>query len=422
MTRVAALEWSTAIVLALTVAMPASAQKYGESPARFGPDPRGGAGVQAVDLTVGVGDRFDTRTAAGAEGQSPAFDAQGAYSRRGKRSVFGIVGSTSERFYRQQSGVAGNHEGGIHFETGSPRTRVSAAEMVRYSAYFSPDAPLSTAIAPEAIASAGGMDMGLARQSALIHVFHGEISQMLRRHSTLGFAYDERRTDFGGAAPDLTGHGVSGRFTQMVSRYATIRLGYGRESAVYRAATPGSTSIGNTKTDNLDIGVDYSRPLSFSRHTTFGIRTGSSIVSEQSRRYFRLTGEASANHQFSRDWAGRLFYRRGLQFLEGFPQPLFSDGLSTAVAGRFGRRVDAELSGGLSIGSVGAQAGAARYSSGSATALVRTVISRHLAFETQYSYSRYRFPAALQLPLGVDPALQRHSVQARVTVWAGARR
>jgi hypothetical protein len=339
--------------------------------------------------------------------------------------MFAVRGATSDRFYAQERGlVIGSHEAGVTFETRWRRTQLRAGHTIRYSPFVSLDMlaqPGGGWLTDPSSSSSSSTDNAAFRRSGVTHVLRAEVMRSFGRHSAFTVAYDVQRADFSGVDADLRAQAFGARFTRVVSRYGTIRLGYGRQIAEYGALSAAAARAARTQSHDLDFGVDYSRPLSFSRRTTIAVRTGSVLITAADGRGYRLTGEASANHQLGRRWIGRLSYLRGLQFIGGLAEPVFSDTLNITLDGRPRRRIEATLSTGVSLGRTGLDATAARYSGYSGTARLRRIITPRFALDTRYVYSQYRLTDSLHPTVAVA-SRPYHSVQAGFTWWVGGRR
>jgi hypothetical protein len=147
---------------------------------------------------------------------------------------------------------------------------------------------------------------------------------------------------------ELNDHKAAVTFRRQISQYGAVHAGYGYRSAAYRGSL-----LENIRSDDLDIGLDYSRALPFSRRTTFAVGTGSFILSDGHARRFRGTGYALLNHQISRAWNARLEYRRPLQFIEGIATPLVADSIVGSIGGPVARRMNLTVSTWSSRGAAG---------------------------------------------------------------------
>src|SRR5207247_8172570 len=147
----------------------------------------------------------------------------------------------------------------------------------------------------------------------------------------------------------------------------------------------------------LDLGIDYSRALSFSRHTKFSFGSGSSALTEAQRTRYVLTGSATLTREIGRTWNARLTARRGLQLLEGFSGPVLSDSVTATFGGAVSRRISFSSSAATSSGDLGVTGGNRHYSTVTGAAGVGVTLTRRLAFEGQYSYYRHRFADGVRL-------------------------
>jgi opacity protein-like surface antigen len=187
----------------------------------------------------------------------------------------------------------------------------------------------------------------------------------------------------------------------MVSRTAQ----YGRSD--------GATRI---QTRDLDIGLDYDRPISFSRRTTFSFSTGSSLTPEGGRTHYRVTGHAVLNHEIARTWTASLLYSRALQFVEAFPQPYFSDSISARVGGNASRRVDLAFSGAYAVGEMSGAAGGGTLGTYTGTGGLTIAVNRHVALAADYLYYHYRL--GQQTVSAVIPnRLDRQTIRIGLKLW-----
>jgi hypothetical protein len=206
---------------------------------------------------------------------------------------------------------------------------------------------------------------------------------------------------------------AGGRLRFGLTRDLGLRLGYTYTDA--QLARVGSHPYQN---HNIDVGVDYSRALSFSRRTTLAFSTGSAVTKDTNNSYVNLTGSARLNREFRRTWNASLAYSRGLNFSEVLAQPVFSDSLIAGVGGFVNRRVQFAANGGFSVGDVGLNSAKSRYSTYNANASLTTAITRHIGVVVDYLYYRYGFDDTRVLPLGYPSDLNRHDIRAYATLWA----
>ena len=82
-----------------------------------------------------------------------------------------------------------------------------------------------------------------------------------------------------------------------------------------------------TAIHDIDVGVDYARPLSLTRRTTLDFGTGSSVVTMPTldlgqeagatETQVRFVGDVGVTHEMGRTWRLRLGYNRGVGFAGG---------------------------------------------------------------------------------------------------------
>ena len=228
----------------------------------------------------------------------------------------------------------------------------------------------------------------------------------------------------------LRSYSAGGRFRYEFSRYGSLRLGY-----VYRQGQYGFVRTNAaTAIHDIDVGVDYDRPLSLTRRTTIDFSTGSSVVTipvlsllaedaRQTETQLRIVGEVGVTHEMGRTWRLRLGYNRGVGFAEAFAQPVFADGLNASLNGFFSRRVDFSLNGGFSSGNVGLGAGGASQTSNSSfrtwnlSARSRYALGSMWALYGEYPYYSQDLGSATIVPAGVPPVLERQTIQGGLTFW-----
>lgn len=111
---------------------------------------------------------------------------------------------------------------------------------------------------------------------------------------------------------------------------------------------------------DLDVGVDYRRPLSFSRRSTVAFSTGAAAATTELATDYMVTGAASLQHALGRTWNASVTFDRRLSVMEGIPQPVAANTLNTALGGMFGRHMGVRVRTSSILGRIGlsARAGA----------------------------------------------------------------
>jgi hypothetical protein len=205
--------------------------------------------------------------------------------------------------------------------------------------------------------------------------------------------------------------GVLANLLRRRGSYGGWHLGYG--FAMSASRTNGSTR--DDRRHDLDAGFDYDRPLSFWRHTTISVTTGSTVLTGVDGQHFRLNAAAALSHQLAQRWAVTANYSRPIEYVAGFARPLISDAVRAGFTGMLPHRISLQASAGGAWGSEGS-AGGARFASYTATLRLTRRLSPEWALEGEYHDASYRFdrdPHAL----GIPPAFARRGFRTGI-VWA----
>lgn len=209
-------------------------------------------------------------------------------------------------------------------------------------------------------------------------------------------------------------------YQKPITRYATLQLGYG-----IRASDRRSRSGEPEFLHNVDVGVNYSRALSFSRRTSVSFGTGSAIaVSEpldpatnersNGRTLVRLIGRASLVHEIGRTWTAQLTYGRGFRNHDGFDQLYFTDAVDASIGGLISRRLS------LSAGASWANSSLEDRSRGgrngvSSSAQLQYGLTQFVAVYARYIYYHYRYSDNVTLDERFPRQLDRQGVRVGLT-------
>jgi hypothetical protein len=207
-------------------------------------------------------------------------------------------------------------------------------------------------------------------------------------------------------------HSASANVSYAISRNLAVQLGYGYTTGLYGG------SDRHYGSHIINANVNYSRALSFSRRTTLSFGTGST-ASRRSRNdslRFYATGSAALNHEIGRTWSANLAYNRGLQFLETWDEPLFSDSAVAGIGGSMSRRVQAQAAVRWLRGRNHFNSDRGRIEAYGGTAGVMVAVTRYVNTGVTYAYYQHRFPVELVMP-GFPRDLERQSIRAYVSVW-----
>lgn len=389
----------------------------------------------SLDGTVTAGAGYDNNDAPPAyvlplqqTGGYGIYDADLAYTHNGKDVQFTASGFTSGRYY-QDGGLLGATQSGS-FALSAPmgrRVRVHFDETVSYTPSYVGGLFPSVLTPLEPVSDAGSP---LTDQHATISNTGAQMDIGLGRHTTVELlgTYEYGSLEETGGASVLRSYSGGGRLRHGLSRYASLRVGY-----VYQQGNYGGSFSRPITIHNIDIGVDYSRPLSLSRHTQLTIGTGSSLVSapvtqtlggtasqsaNDTQLQYRFTADVGLTHQFARTWQARAAYNRGMEFIPGLSQPVFTDAVRMSTSGFLSRRVDLMADTGVSIGQSGvATTGSDQLHAYTATVRLRWALARSWAAYAEYNFYDQDLGQALDSQSTIPSIVQRNSVSAGLTMW-----
>jgi hypothetical protein len=230
---------------------------------------------------------------------------------------------------------------------------------------------------------------------------------------------------------DFDVQSIGATFSHRLSESGSLRFGYELQQSTFEGST---TPV--SRTHNLNIGVDYRKPLSRSRRTYLRFSTGSVITDENDGsiipeepptgaasseevegRRIRATGSASIVHQMGRTWSAQAQYRREVGYLEGLARPVFSDSANASLSGLLTRRTDLFLNVNYITGTSGLSGRGPRFDSFSATARVRRALSRSLAAYCEYLFYQYDFTQVVDRPAGLPQEFSRSGVRVGLNLW-----
>jgi hypothetical protein len=243
------------------------------------------------------------------------------------------------------------------------------------------------------------------------------LSHGLSRRTTVSIGGNYRYTDFTHETSiqrDQTSQGLDGGFWYQRTRNVTLRLGYH-----YLTGNLGYGASASTDEHGLEGGVSYSRPLSATRRATFSFNLGSSAVStagaspelQLSDRLYRASGDAEFDYEFALSWRARGTYRRGLEFVPGLAQPVFTNGVAAELEGLLIRRVEFALSAGYSQGRSAISTNSSQFDTYNGSVRLQYALTNSTAIHVEYLYYFYDFLGAVRLVSGAPPRMERNGVR-----------
>jgi hypothetical protein len=446
------------LALTLLVSAPSWAQRpRPDRPYRglFGGDGADPNSDQALDMSASLSAAYDDNVLGNETlgGVDPRFQESGAYAagslsvdytRHAGRADVDLTGGSTYRYYPTIQVL----DGASYFESIgvtvrlAPRTTMRATESLTYTPYYGLGA-LTTVFGTTAAGDLApiGYTAPLVKRAAVIEFGSTSVDYRLTSRATLTGDASYGSADYHEPQyPAFQNWAAGGMFSYRLDPNATLKLGYH-----FRRGTFGLYA-GNEPIDShdLDVGMDYSRPLSASRKTTVGFTTGSTIYSSFDtlaqatggaappatpgtlsatdlylRTHYTVTGTAFLNRQIGRSWNARINYSRGLQYVEAFPNPFFSDSVNAAATGFWGERSRLNFSAGYTNGSVGTVTVTPQsYVMSNGVANYQMALTRFVAMFAEYDYYHYTFDQSVVLPAGMSHSLNRNSVRVGVNLWA----
>lgn len=354
-------------------------------------------------------------------------DASLQYSKASRRASFAANLGGSYHYFPSQSSLSTSAVSagvGLSYQLGH-RTTMRLDEGFSYQPYY--QLGLFPGLGEPDLGAAipSNLDFVVLKRQSILTTSTASVEQQLSRRSTLTFdgqfftqTLDQpastTTTGAGTTTTPASTDNVSGytagiHFKRQLTRYLSLRLGDEFRHFVYPA--PDRRVL---QGNNIDAGVDYSRSLPFSRHTSLSFRTGSAIVSIEGRRYGNVTGSASLVHLFSRNWQGSLSYNRDMSFVQTLSQPLFGDSASAALQGIMYRKLLLSISGGYMSGRLGyskEEQDSSKLRTGTGALTLAYAITNALRANLSYTYFSYNFSGDALLPVGLQPSFDRNSVR-----------
>jgi hypothetical protein len=397
---------------------------------------RGPVASQTWDVTATIVEAFDQDILA--EGGSlfgPVGDPVGGYftmltagskyqSVRGATQWSANVASTFA-YYNDLGDVRSiSHTGAVGFGGELGRTRVLVNQALAYSpSYLFGLFPSVEEPAP-GLPIPGAPDYQVdneARSYSSSTMF--SVSRPVTRRGRVTASAQYTYVDFQGAAvarrPDVTSYSAQAGFSRNMSRNAALRFGY-----VFRGGDIGGGTGSESTSHGIDIGAQYSRPLSATRRAFFSFTLGSSALDAAGEaalagqnRLLRTHGSMSAAYQFSSRWQARGNYRRELQYVPEFAEAVYTDGIGLALDGLLSSRFDFLATAGYATGASPFSRDAITLKSYTGDVRIRFALTRTLALYAEYLYYFYEYQARTPLTATVPPSLERNGVRVGLSTW-----
>jgi hypothetical protein len=410
-----------AVVLACGVAAtPAAAQTAGQPDAAPSAPRRAPAQppqtlIVGLSLFGGSSDAANESTPDFEVGTHADADATIAYTRRAGRAAFGLTGQSVLRRTRNEF-TPMRQQGGIDYSFNGARQQFRASQSIGYTPYYQFGGVTQLALMPISESAQSHGDLANTDLDAIAATTDVEWNRVLSERVSLSAMYNRRSTTFGDPDLDMITQSAGARLSRKITRFASLRTGY-----TYRVGDSGFTSASAPlREHDVDLGVDYSRPVTASGRTTVSFGSGSSLLPQDDGLAYRVTGDASLTRLIGRTWNARVGVNRSVQLLEGFAEPVLANIVNLGLGGTVTRRVSVLSWGSMSTGTVGLSADAANgYTNWSAGGGLSVMVGRRASIEAQYFIAGDEFENGVLLPPGLShERRQRQGLRAGFT-WRG---
>lgn len=386
----------------------------------FGSDGSSRQSLHDLDVTVSFSGAFDNGLAsptATAGTSSAKFQdlysthAALAYSRHGRRVGVEMTGSGNLPYDPR---VKNDWRHTLSYGTGAAVSTTGDTTSTRtygsynYSPYYS--MALDTAAVPGA--SAQPFDYATDRNPNEQTSAGASVTHRFGRRTSASVAYRFSKSWFANDGQSSLSQDAQMSADRQLSRDFSVRGSYAyREGSFETAGTPTTT-----RSQDVDVGIGYTRVSPRGQATSIIFTVGSSIVRDQSAQPARWRGSALVSRTFGARWTASAGVSRTLQFNGVLQQPVWADVANASVAGRFGRRVDLSMAATYSNGQRASQPGRS-FNIYSGSARLQIGLASFAAIDAQYTYYRYDFPIGYQLPASVPFRLDRQRVQLGASFW-----
>jgi len=375
--------------------------------------------VLALSATGGAGVEDNGQPVQG-ELRDPQFQGRQTYSDVSGAVVYNTVNASrfglqlnatgGARYYDTLHEVLSNGES-VGAATAFPLGRRTTVALTSGFSY-SPNYALAqfTDLVPNTDAVVTANDLALVRRPAYTSGLTAALTESFGPKASFMMNYGLHRSDFvNNEDPSLVAQSGYAMFRYRFSRNVGFHAGYGRRVGEYNLLNDTQSA----PIEDIDIGLDYNynRGVSLSKKTTLSFGSGSSITEQDHRHHFTVTGTVNLDQAFTRYSHATLTYTRGVQLLEGFVEPVYSDSLTAAINGAIGARVHLATSASYSMGEVGLSGNNNDYRAWNTGGRMTVDLSRLSMLYVSYGFSSSDIGSGVQLVHDVPYTQRRHSLR-----------
>lgn len=360
-------------------------------------------------------------------GYSTVLEGSGEYRWKGQRVEIGASAHSVMRYFNIDDTLrSSNHVAAVGLSAELTR---SSTLFFNQSAIYSPSYlyglfPLAPTIDP---GEAPPVSSNYQVIDIASYSYNSDLSftQRLSARNAVRASVNYNHTDFPDDQSiyfDLVSHGFRSDFTRDFSRRLSMVAGYRFQAGDY-SASPDTTEHG------IEAGLDYTRPISATRSALIGFRIGASNLEgaqvetptgTTTENYTLMSATVNGGFQFGRSWRADATFRRGIDYVPGFPDPIVTDGFTTQVTGAFTERLYLTTSLAYSTGDSALFDQSFPFDTYTAQTRLHIALNNTIACSVEYIYYQYNFAEATTLPEGVPSSLERNGLRAGLTVWIPA--
>ncbi len=375
--------------------------------------------VSPVDVSVSGAPGLRT------DGFSTLFGASSEYVRGGQRLEVAASASTAFKYYERLDRLdALSHSAGLGAslrlpKQGSLRVEQAAAysPSYLYQLFPMPSPALGASIPPNP-------DYQIAQTESYSYITKLALVFGSARGTQLTTSGEYSHTDFehqSAVRPDLETYATGARISHSISRSGAFEVGY-----QYRTGEFGLDGL--TKEHRATIGGAYSPALSGSRRLTIRLNLGpawmevpeaavANVSAGEVDRVYSLQADASVSYPFRPNWRATATYRRGMEYLAGLSEPVFSDGARAELTGLIARRVDVSALAGYATAASTLSRDAQKLRTYTGEVRIRYAVMRTFALYSEYLYYSYDQGGQTGLAPDLPSVFEQHSLRVGVALF-----
>jgi hypothetical protein len=396
------------------------------------------------------------------------FSPQVTFESRSRSSIR-VAGGSDLRYFRDL-GKAVALEHNVEAELSTPlgkRTSALVGQSISYAPasltglFINPADPATAFTLPPAPGDVAASSYVLHPDRSVRYLTRGSLNERISRRGALSLdsdfdsmTYVDQQTAQRAGFSDLRSYHIGGSFDYQFARNVGLQFRYAYGNAKYA-----STSA-PIEDHDFEIGTKYQKRLSASRKLTIeggigstlfgfasaptaqpavtpvdGSATGPSVnpgtatssspaVVPSPTMQFGMTGRFVVVWDLARTWNATGGYGRGVSYVAGLRDAVFSNSVTLGAQGFVNRRTDVSFSGEYSKGTFvlpsedfATLAPSPPFRTYSGTVSVRVALMRSWAAYVDYVYYFYHFDNGAGLPSAFPRSLTRNSVQTGLTLW-----